>query len=583
MAKSEIHSVLQIVPWGTRLSLGLHDFSALVPSATNDIIQLAKEVNSFSLVLRQVGANLKEDGEFPSFDATQVVNEILQQSQMVFREVEHIVPFKRVRQEEDELCTDDDTLSLTYDWAWGENSRLKAHYLLGHLESLKLTLSVLLQCLYVAKITTWSHQQRTQLAIEAVSIERLQLQCLIIEQQMSLIRVYRVYQEYSLSKAAFPEVLLNQGVDLIQYDEREANPMALALYQESTLSKGWPATTETEDLKRVKRITRPYMEQLLYRWTRLDEIEQRLIEEGNDRGRWEQPFVESDSEDDLAYRRENPPNHSMGSVGPVLMPVNEGVTIGRNTPLPKAGVSVSPVANGHHTSPPVAVPIPRFFSTSNYSPSQINSSSLAPSPLSPRTSAPAEKPTTWGDSNAPHSEPSQQPAAPPGPAIPWRLKLNSATWDFHGESVMDSNTTASHIEALVERSAVTEIMAAHVSRAALDERGFAYQAVNKDVGNGGRTRFDICFVVLRPLSWSDVLDLVRLTEALSRREKDLEGRRVRHGQSSSHEWRDEERDDRIVLADGTSRAKTHSHSMIQFGKKALAVGGVAAILAELLP
>jgi len=654
MAKSEIHSILQMVAWGTRLSLGLYDFSAVVPSATNDVVKLAKEVNLFSLVLRQVGANLKENGGFPSFDATQVVKEILQQSQMVFREVEHIVPFKRVRQQEDESSVDGDALPLTHDWAWGENPRLKAYYLLGHLESLKLTLSVLLQCLYVAKITTWSHRQKTQLAIEAVSTERLQMQSLIIEQQMSLIRVYRLYQEYSLSKAAFPEVLPNQGMELIQYDEREANPMALALYQESSLSKVWPAATETEDLKRVKRIARSYVEQLLRRWTRLDEIEQRMIDEGspthqgNDRGRWEQPFVEDDSEDDFVYHREGPPRHSMGSAGPVLMPVNEDLNFDRNTPSPKAGVPVSPSVNIRRTSVPVTAPVPapmpRSLSTSNYLPSPTNpyfppstSPSMpqrsryspVPSPLSsPRTSVSVESPTTPRDSNGSlHGESSQQqhqqqqqapPAAPPGPAIPWRLKQNSATWDFHGPSITDANTAASHMGALADRSAVTEIMAAHVSRAALAERGLAFQAVHKDVGDGRRTRFDTCFVVYRPLAWPDVLDLVRLTDVLRRREKEWEGRRARRGGGplyvqtqagpppldralsapnaqalaggARHGWRsggegsDESLDDRRRSSSGRRSARRNSSKgsgIAGVGKKMVAAGGVAAIISEL--
>lgn len=644
MAKAEIHSILQMVAWGTRLSLGLYDFSAVVPSATNDVVKLAKEVNLFSLVLRQVGANLKENGGFPSFDATQVVKEILQQSQMVFREVEHIVPFKRVRQQEDESSVDGDALPPTHDWAWGENPRLKAYYLLGHLESLKLTLSVLLQCLYVAKITTWSHRQKSQLAIEAVSTERLQMQSLIIEQQMSLIRVYRLYQEYSLSKAAFPEALPNQGMELIQYDEREANPMALALYQEPSLSKVWPATTETEDLKRVKRIARPYVEQLLRRWTRLDEIEQRMIEEGSpthpghERGRWEQPFVESDSEDDFVYRREGPPRHSMSSAGPVLMPVNEDLSFERNTPSPKTGVPVSPAVNVRRTSAPVTAPMPRSLSAANYTPSPTNpyfppstSPSMpqrsryspGPSPLtSPRLSLSADAPPTPRDSGGSlHGEPSQQqapPASPPGPAIPWRLKLNSATWDFHGGSITDANTAASHMGALADRSTVTEIMAAHVSREALAERGLAFQAVHKDVGDGRCTRFDTCFVVYRPLAWPDVLDLVRLTEALRRREKEWEGRRARRGGGplyvqtqpppldrsisapngqalvggSRHGWRsggegsDESLDDRRRSSSRRRSTRRNSSKgsgsgIAGVGKKMVAAGGVAAIISEL--
>ena len=681
--RSENSNVVQMAAWGTRLSLELYDFSAAVPSATIDVTRLAKEVNLISLVLRQAGSNLKRDADIASVDGAQSVKEILQQFQQVFHEVESIVPLKRVQREQDESSLDGVAVSTTHDWAWNENSRLKASYLLGHLESLKLTLSVLLQCLYVAKITTWSHHQKTQHAIDAVSIERLQMQALIIEQQMSLIRVSRLYQELSLNKAAFLEGFPHQGSDIVQYDQREANPRALVPYQEMSLSQARPATTETEDLVRVKRIARQYVENLLHRWTRLEEMEQRVVEEGSprqhgsgsDRGRWEQPSVESDSEDDDGYRRDGPPRLAVNSAGPVLMPVNEDINLDRGTPSPASsvprsqginiprspGVNVppslginippspginlsppqginaprSPGINAQRGSAPVNAPTPRRHSTANHSPSQNNpyfpqtpSPSMphrnryspAPSPLSsPRTSFSGEAPPTPRDSSGSLRGEPVQPPTPPGPAIPWRLKLNQATWDFHGPSIADSNTAASYVGALSDRNTVTELMAEYVSRRALDQREYQYQAVQKDMGDGRRTRFVKCFLVRHALVWNDVLDLVRLTEALrNRRDRDWDGRRARRGQGPlyvqtqpvpppldrtmsapsgtpmsagpRHGWKsggegsDESADEgrRSSRRRGSVRRNSSKGSSIAgVGKKMVAAGGVAAILSEI--
>lgn len=548
MAQSEIQNILQMVAWGTRLSLALYDFSACVPSATTDVTKLAKEVNLFSLVLRQVGASLKEDGGFPSWDAARTVKEILEQCQMVFREIEGVVPVRGIRDERGGLVANGDGMFPDSNWSWSENSRLKAGYLLGHLESLKLTLSVLLQCLYVAKITTWSRRQRTQIAFDAVHTERLQMQSLVIEQQMAMIRIYRLYQDYSLSKTAFSEVLPNTSRALIQYDERESNPMALVPYQEPSLSQPDTTTTETEELMRVRRIAPQYVDLLLHRWTRLNEIEQRMIEDGksgkrdrkSDKARWEQPTVESDSEDDFVYPRDGPPKRPLNGPGPVLMPVNEDVDVERGLPTSPIGIPVSPSINVHRASVSHNPQSPRSYSSSNYSPSQANNPyfpssptsaqarsrrSPGPSPLSsPRASFSVDTtPTPRGIPTTPRQE------QPELPAIPWRLKLNHATWDFHGANIVDSNTPNSHVPALGDRSTVTEIMATHISKQAIEERDYEFQAVNKDVRDGKRTKFETCYIIHRPLSWSDVAEMVRRTEILRRRDKEWEERRNRRG------------------------------------------------------
>jgi hypothetical protein len=150
---SEITNVLQMVRWGTRLSLSLYDFAAGVPTATKDITGLAKETNLLSLVLRQVGSSLKEDGAIPSDEAVQCLKEILEQCQLVFWEIENIVPVKGIK---DEAGTSTGLGIQSAKWAWSDISKAKARYLLGMLEALKMILSVLLQTIYLAKITTWS-------------------------------------------------------------------------------------------------------------------------------------------------------------------------------------------------------------------------------------------------------------------------------------------------------------------------------------------------------------------------------------------------------------------------------------------
>jgi hypothetical protein len=151
----ELNSILSLVARGARLSHALYDFSASVPVAANDISKLAKEVNLLALELRHAGTSLEKDRNFPSHEACQTVSEILTQSQAVFQEIEAVLPVKGARDVRGMVMDGGDAM-FPANWEWGQSTRLKTGYLLGHLDGLKLTLSVLLQCLYVAKITMWS-------------------------------------------------------------------------------------------------------------------------------------------------------------------------------------------------------------------------------------------------------------------------------------------------------------------------------------------------------------------------------------------------------------------------------------------
>jgi|SRR5579871_5343479 len=157
MAVAELNNILKLVAWGTRLSLALYEFSTSAPNATIYVSKFAKEVNLLAMELRQVAASLKKDRNFPSYEANRTVSEILGQSQAIFQEIQTIVPVKVVHDERGSVTMGGvDAMVPSNSWEWSQNTKLKASYLLGYLDGLKLTLSVLLQCLYVAKITAWS-------------------------------------------------------------------------------------------------------------------------------------------------------------------------------------------------------------------------------------------------------------------------------------------------------------------------------------------------------------------------------------------------------------------------------------------
>jgi hypothetical protein len=565
MANENITTVLQMVAWGTRLSFGLYDFSANVSSATGDVNSLAKEVNLLSLVLRQVGANLKEDGKLPSDEAFDVVRQILQQCQEVFGEIEAIVPVRQLQDGQGSAGVDNNALAIQLrdGLDWNALSRSKTQYLLAHLESLKLTLSVMLQAIYTAKISAWGRyvaisnkffiqqanivyrQQNTQLAIDAMITERLQMESLIIEQQLSLIRAYKQYENFK-QKAANTPLLVTQSPHsqaLIQRAEYGPSPTSLIPYQEPSLAKIIPSVNETEDLARIRRISSPFVDILLSRWTRLSDIEERMRRINLDSPRtqsptstrslrperrnsnWRQPLVESDdSGSDDGYPRNRQPKLHINTPGPVLMPADEeAIDVISPIPVPGAGLRPSMPRGPFSPPPPASNSWTPSSNTGNYfptgnSPRTANSGrprrSPGPSPLSsPRTSFSSDNPvrpvTAFKSENSPQVLTPQQPQRR---AIPYRIRQRQNYWDYLDNKLITSNTSGS----LKERDGnnYTEIMSEFVSRDALRERKHEYTRVKKDMGDRNRTRLESCYCIEGALSFSEIQRLVDRTREI---------------------------------------------------------------------
>jgi hypothetical protein len=570
MSNDSITTVLQMVAWGTRLSFGLYDFSACVSSASGDVNSLAKEVNLLALVLRQVGANLKADGKIPSEEAFDIVSQILMQCRDVFGEIEAIVPVRQLQDAQGLGVggVDDAVVGRLRDGLeWNVLSRAKTHYLLAHLESLKLTMSVMLQTMYTAKISVWGRYvphasllskaysdnlhryQTSQIAGDAVLTERLQLETLIIEQQLCLLRAYRLYDEYKQRVKNTPLLLTQspQSQALVHRDQYGPSPGALVLYQEPSLARTPPSANESQDLGRIRRISSPYVDNLLARWVRLPDIDEHMRKlylsnsnggsQQSERGErrnsnWQQPLVESDDESDGEYSgsRRRPKLH-VSTPGPLLMPMNCDDHSHTASPIPVPGVlrptgppySPAPISNSWAPSSNTG----NYFPTRNGNLSAGDSPqtpyrarrSPAPSPLSsPRTSFSSDgqtlrpvtafKPQENGQKPPPQQQQQQQLQRLP---IPWRLRLKHTYWDFNDNNLIGSNTPLAPSTCHHDRSTVTEIMSQFVSRAALRERDHAYERVKKDTGDRHHTQLESCYCIEGALTFNEVVRLVDLT------------------------------------------------------------------------
>ncbi|KAF1815844.1 hypothetical protein P152DRAFT_198925 [Eremomyces bilateralis CBS 781.70] len=312
-------SILQMVRWGTRLSLALFSVSG----ASGDLNRLAKKVNKFSLVLRQVGSRFQEES-ISSPQSARAVTHILHQAQGVFGEIETIVP--QAAEYVRDTSTSWTSVKVGTTWQWDEAAEDKAHYLLEHLEALALTLQVMLQTFYTVKITVWARQQTTQNARDAVSTERLQLQSLIIEQQLCILNTHQLHLDYRLDNVP------SRSQVLTVLEERQPCPQHLVSYQEESLVAIDVDNTESQRLEVVRKVAGSYIDELLRRWTRLEEIEQDIRqEEFQTRAQQEremqtvsrrasqQPSVE---EDDEEHNLKHPVPKNCAP-GPLLTPMSE--------------------------------------------------------------------------------------------------------------------------------------------------------------------------------------------------------------------------------------------------------------------
>ena len=144
-------SIVQIVNLGTKLSFTFYHLASAVSNATADVGRVAKGVNLFCLMLKQVGATLKEDAlqePVHSTEALETVQEIMQQCRGVFGELQSML--EKCGWKEGNM-----ELSRVQKVRWTVK-RPRIEYVLGHLDSLKLTLAVMMQILQTAKVAAIS-------------------------------------------------------------------------------------------------------------------------------------------------------------------------------------------------------------------------------------------------------------------------------------------------------------------------------------------------------------------------------------------------------------------------------------------
>ena len=141
-----IASILQVAGTGFRLALLLNGVATEIASADQDVRNVAKGISLFSLMLKQVGKTMEEGRAIASQQAIETATEIKDQSEKVFEEINGMVEITQPR--DDYGIVRSITVVERVKWCFRKN---KVQYLLGQLESLKLSLSIMLQILQMGQ------------------------------------------------------------------------------------------------------------------------------------------------------------------------------------------------------------------------------------------------------------------------------------------------------------------------------------------------------------------------------------------------------------------------------------------------
>lgn len=141
-----IASVIAVAGCGFRLSLLLNAVGCEVASAGIEIHSISKGVTLFSLMLKQVGQALQAADSVHSPEALETVQEISSECQLVFDEIQDMLD--RVTSQKTD-STVAPSIQQRFQWCF---RKARVQYLLAQLESLKLSILVMLQILQLGRL-----------------------------------------------------------------------------------------------------------------------------------------------------------------------------------------------------------------------------------------------------------------------------------------------------------------------------------------------------------------------------------------------------------------------------------------------
>lgn len=198
-------SVVKIAGAGFRLSLLLNAAACQLAQSRLEIHSIAKGISLFALALKNVGQTIEGTNVDQSPEATEKAWEIAGQGQMIFIEIEHMLDKLKATDRDNDLMRI--PLQERLKWCFRKQH---VTYLLAQLESLKLSLIVVLQILQLGNIIKSNVDEGadtdslTSTADDVIAQEKAESQNMVIVRYWSVKRLDRLWDlvEQETSDAA---------------------------------------------------------------------------------------------------------------------------------------------------------------------------------------------------------------------------------------------------------------------------------------------------------------------------------------------------------------------------------------------
>lgn len=186
-------SIVRIAGAGFRLSLLLNAAACQLAQSKIEIHSIAKGISLFALTLKNIGQTLETTGLEWSPEATEKVREIAGQGQVVFVEIEHMLDKLQGTDADEDLRK----IPIQERLRWCFRPKLVT-YLLAQLESLKLSLIVMLRILQLGHLVNSTSADAepspSMLAMEdTIAQEKAEVQNMIIVRYWAVKRLDRLW------------------------------------------------------------------------------------------------------------------------------------------------------------------------------------------------------------------------------------------------------------------------------------------------------------------------------------------------------------------------------------------------------
>ncbi|KAI4123509.1 MAG: hypothetical protein LQ338_005233 [Usnochroma carphineum] len=186
-----IASILGIAGAGFRLSLVLNAVGVEMATADIEIQNIARAISNYAFTLKQLALTLESAKSIATQSAMETAEQIADQSQMVFDDIKEMTELDQRKDEQGNLRSI--AVNQRVKWCFKQQ---RLQYLLGQLESLKLSLSLMTQVLQFGKLLMSIREDPSRPAPgeQAMLQERAEIQNMVVVRHWSFVQLRRLYE-----------------------------------------------------------------------------------------------------------------------------------------------------------------------------------------------------------------------------------------------------------------------------------------------------------------------------------------------------------------------------------------------------